>query len=60
MLQEHRDIEKRGVKVIAQPPSTLLDALREAAEPDIRAWADSVGVEGNAILAEYRRAIGRS
>jgi TRAP-type C4-dicarboxylate transport system substrate-binding protein len=59
VLQEHRDVEKLGVKVIAQPPGTLLDALREAAEPDIRAWADSVGVEGNAILAEYRRAIGR-
>ena len=59
VLQEHRDIEKLGVKVIAQPPGTLLDDLREAAEPDIRDWADSVGVEGNAILAEYRRAIGR-
>jgi TRAP-type transport system periplasmic protein len=59
VLQEHRNIEKRGVKVIAQPPGPLIDALREAAEPNIREWADAVGVEGNAILAEYRRAIGR-
>lgn len=59
VLREHQDIEKRGVKVIVQPPGPLLDALREAAEPGIRDWADSVGGEGNAILAAYRRAIGR-
>jgi ribosomal protein L34 len=37
----------------------VLAALREAAEPDIQAWARSVGADGSTILADYRRAVGR-
>jgi len=55
-----QEIAVRGVRVVAQPPAELLAALREAAEPDIQAWARSVGADGGTILADYRRAIGRS
>ena len=54
-----QEIAGRGVRVVAQPPVDLLAALREAAEPDIQAWAHSVGADGGTILADYRRAIGR-
>ena len=49
----------RGVSVAAQPPADVLAALRIAAEPDIQSWAHSMGADGTAILADYRRAIGR-
>jgi hypothetical protein len=54
-----QEIAARGVRVVAQPPVDVLAALREAAEPDIQAWARSVGSDGGAILAAYRRATGR-
>ena len=54
-----QEIAARGVRVVDQPPVDLLAALREAAEPDIQAWAQSVGTDGGTILVDYRRAIGR-
>jgi len=57
--RSQQEIAARGVRVVARPPVGLLTALREAAEPDIRAWAQSVGADGGAILADYHRAIGR-
>ena len=57
--QYHQEITARGVGVVAQPPVDVLAALRKAAEPDIQAWARSVGSDGGTILADYRRAIGR-
>lgn len=56
---DHQDIAARGVKVTTEPPADVLAALRTAAEPDIRRWAQTMGLDGTAILAEYRRAIGR-
>jgi hypothetical protein len=49
---------RRGVLVEADPPADLLAALRTAAEPDIRCWADSLGATGETVLADYRRALG--
>lgn len=57
LLRRQQEIAARGVKVLAQPPGALSAALREAAEPDIQAWARSVGADGSTILANYRRAI---
>jgi len=57
--RNQQEIAARGVQVAVQPRADLLAALREAAEPDIQAWARSVGAEGGRILADYRRAIGR-
>jgi len=57
--RSQQEIAARGGRVVAQPPVALLAALREAAEPDIQAWAHSVGTDGGTILADYRRAIGR-
>jgi len=56
---DHQSIAARGVSVIKQPPAEVLEAFRIAAEPDIQSWAYSAGADGSAILAEYRRAIGR-
>ena len=49
----------REVSVITQPPADVLEAFRTAPEPDIQSWACSAGADGTAILAEYRRTIGR-
>ena len=57
--RRQQEIAARGVQVLAQPPVDVIAALREAAEPDIQAWARSVGADGGTILADYRRAIGR-
>jgi hypothetical protein len=57
--RRQQEIAARGVRVVAQSPVDVLAALREAAEPDIQAWARSVGSDGGTILADYRRAIGR-
>jgi TRAP-type transport system periplasmic protein len=54
--RRQQEIAARGVRVVAQPPVDVLAALREAAEPDIQAWARSVGSDGGTILADYRRA----
>lgn len=56
---DHQVIAAHGVSVAAQPPADVLAGLRTAAEPDIQDWARSMGADGAAILAEYRRAIGR-
>ena len=55
---DQQEIARRGVVVSAQPPEDLLTALREAAEPEVRAWAEATGAEGETLLADYRRAIG--
>lgn len=60
VAREHREAAQRNVVVSAQPPTDLMAALREAAEPDIQDWARTVGADATAILAEYRRAVGRS
>jgi hypothetical protein len=49
---------RRGVLVEADPPADLRAALRTAAEPDIRRWADALGATGETVLADYRRALG--
>src|SRR5262249_52414431 len=55
-----QEVTARGVRVVAQTPADVLASLREAAEPDIQAWARSAGADGAAILAAYRGAIGRN
>ena len=59
LAHRQQEIATRGVGVLAQPPADVVAGLREAAEPDIQAWARSVGSDGDTILADYRRAIGR-
>lgn len=56
--RDRHEIARRGVLVTAEPPADVLTALRRAAEPDIRCWADSMGAAGPALLADYRRAVG--
>jgi TRAP-type C4-dicarboxylate transport system substrate-binding protein len=56
---DHDDMAAEGVSVVSVPPKDLMDALRSAAEPDIQDWARSAGADGAAIIASYRRAIGR-
>jgi len=59
LRRNHQDATARRVSVAAQPPADVLATLRMAAEPDIQMWAHSMGADGTAILADYRRAIGR-
>jgi TRAP-type C4-dicarboxylate transport system substrate-binding protein len=59
LQRNHQDIAARGVSFAAQPPADVLSSLREAAEPDIQSWAHSMGADGDTILADYRRAVGR-
>jgi hypothetical protein len=56
--RDRREIASRGVLVTAEPSADVLTALRRAAEPDVRRWADSMGAAGPTLLADYRRAIG--
>lgn len=56
-LRDHQEVANRGVTVLA-PPDDVLALLRTAARPDIESWVQSVGADGAAILAEYRRAVG--
>ena len=60
VVREHRLMARRSVVVTAQPPADLVAALRVAAQPDIEDWVRSVGPDATAILAEYRRAVGRA
>lgn len=60
LLRRQQEIAALGVRVVARPPADLLAAIREAAQPDIQAWARSVGADGSAVLADYYRAIGQS
>jgi TRAP-type C4-dicarboxylate transport system substrate-binding protein len=57
--RNHQDIAARGVSVAAQLPADVLATLRMASEPDIQSWIQSMGADGTAILADFRRAIGR-
>jgi TRAP-type C4-dicarboxylate transport system substrate-binding protein len=57
--REHREAGARRVAVAAQPPAELVAALRDAAEPDIQDWARAMGPAGGAIVAAFRRAVGR-
>jgi TRAP-type C4-dicarboxylate transport system substrate-binding protein len=56
--RDQQEVARRGVVVSTTPPADLLAALHDAAEPDVRRWADTMGPEGATILAAYRRAIG--
>lgn len=59
LVLDQQDIAARGTKVIGEPPADVLAALRTAARPEIQAWAEAMGADGAAILAEYRQAVGR-
>jgi hypothetical protein len=56
--RDQQEVARQGVVVSTMPPADLLAALHEAAEPDVRRWADTMGPKGETILADYRRAIG--
>ncbi len=56
--RDRQESARRGVLVADEAPPELLAALRRAAEPDIRRWADAMGADGPTILADYRRTIG--
>ncbi len=56
--RDRQDIAARGVLVSTEPPADLLEALRKAAEPDVRRWVAATGAEGATLLADYRRTIG--
>ena len=56
--RDHREVAAKGVLVSDRPPADVLAALRDAAEPDVRRWADAMGADGATLLADYRRAIG--
>jgi len=60
LARDHQEIAARGVRVTAPPPADLLATLRMSAEPDVESWARAMGADGTAILADYRRAIGRT
>lgn len=59
VVREQKEIAGWGCTVTPVPPRALVAALREAAEPDIARWAEQVGADGQTLLADYRRAIGR-
>ncbi len=56
--RDRQDIAGRGVLVSTEPPADVLEALRKAAEPDVRRWVAATGAEGATLLADYRRTIG--
>ena len=56
-LRDDREVSTRGVTVLV-PPDDVLALMRTATRPDIESWVRSVGEDGAAILAEYRRAVG--
>jgi hypothetical protein len=56
---DHDDAAAAGVTIVTEPPKALVEALRTAAEPDIRSWMTSAGDDGAKIIADYRHAIGR-
>ena len=58
LRRNFQDFAIRGV-VASQPPADVLATLRQAAEPDIQSWVQSMGADGLTILTDYRRAIGR-
>jgi len=59
VARDQQEIAARGVVVAADPPGDLGEALRQAAEPEIQRWVDSLGTDGASILTDYRRTIGR-
>lgn len=59
LQRNHQDIAARGVSFAAQPSADVLASLRKAAEPDIQSWAYAMGADGETILADYRRVVGR-
>jgi TRAP-type C4-dicarboxylate transport system substrate-binding protein len=56
---DYAEAEAKGVTVQVAPPGELIEALREAAQPDINAWAADVGAPARQILEEYRRLMKR-
>jgi TRAP-type C4-dicarboxylate transport system substrate-binding protein len=60
VVHDQKEIASLGCTVTGVPPAELVSALRAAAEPDIERWANSVGSDGHALLARYRRAIGQT
>jgi TRAP-type C4-dicarboxylate transport system substrate-binding protein len=59
LQRDHREMAAHGVSVVTHPPADVLAALRIAAEPDVQSWARAMGADGTALLADYRRSIGR-
>ncbi len=51
-------MRENGMTINTQPPQEFLDALQEAGEPVVTEWLETVGAEGEAILADYKERIG--
>lgn len=49
----HRELDKRGVITVVEPPSGLTDQERQAVEQAIRLEADGRHAEAEAVLAPF-------
>ena len=57
--QTYADMRVAGMTVVEDIPEEYLDHLRRAGAPVLQEWLDKMGPDGQAILDEFYRRVGR-
>ncbi len=57
--QNYTDMKAHGMTVVTDAPAGFLDQLAEAGKPAVDEWLQKMGGEGESILREYRKRIGK-
>ncbi len=57
--QTYTDMRSAGMTVIEDIPEEYLDHLRRAGAPVLQEWLDRMGPDGQAVLDEFNRRVGR-
>jgi TRAP-type C4-dicarboxylate transport system substrate-binding protein len=57
--ENYRDMRANKMTVVTDAPDNFKEALAEAGKPAVEDWLKKMGSEGEKILAEYRKRIGK-
>jgi len=57
--QNYKDMKAHGMTVVTDCPSSVVDALAKAGQPAVDEWLGKMGPDGQKILDEYRKRLGK-
>jgi len=57
--QNYKDMREHGMTVVTDVPADFLEALAKAGQPAVDEWLEKMAGEGQKILSDYRKKIGK-
>jgi TRAP-type C4-dicarboxylate transport system substrate-binding protein len=57
--QNYKDMKAHGMTIVTDAPPNFLDQLAKSGQPAVDEWLKKMGGEGEKILKEYRKQLGK-